>query len=129
MGSARQAKRAEGACGADASGGGLAVYAGVALPLAAGLVVAFAVAHMGTMASGGPPEAWVVAARGVVYRAPQLVAVLLGGLALVVMGLIDDLRNLRWQPKLLIQFLVAGGMVLSGIHLTAFLQVPCAGLC
>lgn len=108
-------------------GGGLAVFAGVALPLATGLVVAFAVAHAGTMASGGPPEAWVVAARGVVYRAPQLLAVLVGGLALVVMGLIDDLRNLRWQPKLLIQFLVAGGMVLSGIHLTAFLQVPWAG--
>lgn len=108
-------------------GGGLAVFAGVALPLIAGLVAAFALVEMGRIESGGPPRSWVIAAQGVIYRAPQLLTVLLGGLALVVMGLIDDLHNLRWQPKLAIQFLVAGGMVLSGIHLTAFLSLPWAG--
>jgi UDP-N-acetylmuramyl pentapeptide phosphotransferase/UDP-N-acetylglucosamine-1-phosphate transferase len=41
--------------------------------------------------------------EGVLYRSGQMWGVLAGGTLLAVMGLIDDLRNLPWPPRLLLQ--------------------------
>jgi UDP-GlcNAc:undecaprenyl-phosphate/decaprenyl-phosphate GlcNAc-1-phosphate transferase len=52
--------------------------------------------------------------------------VLAGGI-IAALGLLDDLRNLRWQPKMLVQVLVACGLVAGGVRGTLFIEVPWVG--
>ena len=43
------------------------------------------------------------------------------------MGLIDDIRNLPWQPRLAIQVLVAIGLTFAGVRATVFVEWPWVG--
>jgi UDP-GlcNAc:undecaprenyl-phosphate/decaprenyl-phosphate GlcNAc-1-phosphate transferase len=104
-------------------GGGVAVWLGVFLPLAAILVAARVIVAWPGLVEGWLPANWLPAIQGISSRTGELAAVLLGGTLLVALGVIDDLRNLSWKPKLLVQFLVAGGVVASGTHLTLFSTV------
>lgn len=86
-------------------GGGLAVFSGIALPLACGyLLLWFAPAN------ALPP---IVAqhASGILDRAPKLWFLLGGGLVLVILGLIDDRRGLDWRLRLAVQTGVASALV------------------
>lgn len=108
-------------------GGGIGIWCGVVLPLAAAQVVA------GWLATSDPLPSWFPAElaphlSGVSYRAGQLWGIIAGGTLLSVMGLLDDLRNLPWQPRLGVQFLVAMGLVLGGgLRATLFLPAPWIG--
>lgn len=101
-------------------GGGIAVWLGVVPPLALIPITARLALLMGDQLDALLPVGWRNAAGGIVLRTPELAAVLLGGSILMALGVIDDIRNLSWRPKLAVQFLVAGGVVAAGVHLTAF---------
>lgn len=109
-------------------GGGIGIWCGVVLPLLAAHLSAWWLTR-----DGASPPAWFPAdlaphLKGVSYRAGQLWGVIAGGTILSIMGLLDDLRNLPWQPRLVVQFLVAGGLVLGGgIHATVFVPLPWVG--
>jgi UDP-GlcNAc:undecaprenyl-phosphate GlcNAc-1-phosphate transferase len=66
--------------------------------------------------------------QGILNRSAQLWWIIGGGLVLSVMGLIDDLRNLPWAPRLVIQFGVAIGLVFgAGVQATVFAPFPWIG--
>lgn len=104
-------------------GGGLAVWLGVVLPLAAGTLCAWLV-HRG-WASDLVPEFARPHAPGFLAKAGTLWALLGAGTVLMLLGLLDDLRGLRWQVRLAVQFGVAAVCVTwLDCRLTAFLDVP-----
>lgn len=104
-------------------GGGIAVWLAVVGPLAMIPIMARLLMAFGDRADSILPPGWREAAGGIVLRSPELAAVLLGGSILMALGVIDDMRNLGWRPKLAVQFLVAAGVVAAGVHLTAFTTI------
>lgn len=107
-------------------GGGLGVLAGVALPLVAVYFGARWLAAQETP-PGWIPAEWLPYAGGIAYRATGLFRLLAAGLIISGLGLVDDIRPLAWRPKLIVQFLVAGGLVASGVRATLFAQAPWVG--
>lgn len=106
-----------------ALGGGIGIWLGVVLPLAVVQLVAWLV-HAGTLPSDWIPSRLAPHLDGVLYRSGQMWAVLAGGTMLSIMGLIDDLKDLPWKPRLAIQFAVASALVAVGVRATAFLGIP-----
>ena len=107
-----------------ALGGGIAVWAGVVVPLAVANLVAARAAGM------EPPPSWIppgVNLAGALQGAPLLWCVIAGGTLLSIMGLLDDLANLPWKPRLAVQLLVAAGIVCSGVRATVFVESPIVG--
>ncbi len=104
-------------------GGGIGIWLGVVLPLVIVQLVAWLATHKWFPADWIPTQL-AVHLNGVLYRSGQMWVVLAGGTVLSVMGLIDDLKDLPWQPRLVIQFVVAGVLVACGVRGTAFLGVP-----
>lgn len=108
-------------------GGGIGIWLGVVLPIAAAFGTAWWIVR-----SGSAP-AWLPAEirphlEGVLYRSGQMWGLLAGGTLLSVMGLVDDLRNLPWLPRLGLQFCVAIGLVVgNGIQATVFAPQPWIG--
>jgi len=103
--------------------GGLAIWLGVVAPLAAGQVVLWLVA------GGVDLTAWVPAfaaphLAGLAEQSPRLWAMLAGGTVLVVLGLVDDRRELDWRVRLAVETLVAVAMVLLGWRLSLFINIP-----
>ena len=107
-------------------GGGLGVLAGVVVPLLVGLAIVTAVAS-GALSDSWLPEVLRDHVAGVLSKRGSLAALLVGGLVISAVGLLDDLRPLAWRPKLLVQFLVAGGLVASGVRATVFAQAAWVG--
>jgi UDP-GlcNAc:undecaprenyl-phosphate GlcNAc-1-phosphate transferase len=87
-------------------GGGLAVFAGIVLPLALGYLLLL-------VAPGRIQMPAVVAQQvpGILSQATKLWFLLGGGFVLVVLGLIDDCRGLDWRVRLFVQTAVAGALV------------------
>lgn len=107
-------------------GGGIAIWAGVCVPLLAAILLARWLVSLESL------PAWLPAdlaqhLGGVVYRGQQLFSVLAAGTVLVAVGLLDDLRNLPWWPRLLIQLAVAVGLVASGVRATLFVDDQALG--
>ncbi len=110
-------------------GGGIGIWLGVVLPLLGGLLVAWLLPQIPAIGQLLPAEI-LPHLDGVKYRSGQLWAVLAGGTVLSIMGLFDDWKSLPWQPRLVIQFLVACGLVFgAGIHVSAFVAAPWIGSC
>ncbi len=58
----------------------------------------------------------------------QLWWILGAGVVLSLMGLIDDRKNLHWVPRLIVQIVVACGLVFgAGVHATVFMPQPVVG--
>ena len=106
-----------------ALGGGIGIWLGVVLPLAVVQLMAWLV-HVGTLPSDWIPPRLAPHLDGVLFRSGQMWAVLAGGTVLSIMGLIDDLKDLPWKPRLAIQFGVAAALVSVGVRATAFLGIP-----
>ncbi len=108
------------------TGGGLAIWLAVVLPLAAGQLA------LGLLLRGGAPTtppAWLpgfVAPHlpGLWQQSGRLWTLLAGGTALLLLGLVDDRRGLDWRVRLGVQTAVAAVMVALGWRLTVFLDVP-----
>ena len=108
-------------------GGGVGIWLGVILPIASAQLIAFLILKSGST-PGWIPRELAPHLEGVLYRSRQLWMVLGGGTVLAVMGLLDDKLNISWKPRLIIQLLVAGGLVLGGVRGTLFVQQPWVGM-
>ncbi len=118
------------------TGGGLGVWLGVILPIAAVTVCALGLNNV--EAGSVDPEASTVFGvslskfpdffvrhiGGFASRLPQLWTLLGLGSILVVLGTIDDRRGLPWQLRLGVEFLVAFAAVACGWRATLFMQFP-----
>lgn len=107
-------------------GGGIGILLGTVLPLAAIQIVAWC------YGGGAEPPRWLPPElaenlQGIAARSGQLWCIVAAGLIISALGLIDDLRALRWQPKLLVQFGVAAGLVAGGVRATVFVEYPLVG--
>jgi UDP-GlcNAc:undecaprenyl-phosphate GlcNAc-1-phosphate transferase len=108
-------------------GGGVGIWLGVVLPIAAAQLAAFVMTrHEGLR--GLIPAEVAVHLDGVLYRSGQMWAILLGGTVLACMGLMDDLKNLPWQPRLGVQACVAAGLAAYGVRATVFAPQPWIGI-
>lgn len=107
-------------------GGGIGIWCGIVFPLAAAELAAWWLRGMSSLPEWVPAE---VAKHldGVTFRSRELWAILAGGTILAALGLLDDLKSLRWQPRLLVQFIVAAGLVAGGVRATVFSDVPWVG--
>ena len=107
-------------------GGGIAIYVGFLLPIVvAQILVALAIAEV--IPRGWIPELLNVHLEGVQYRSGQLWTLLGGATLLVGLGLIDDRFGLSWKLRLLVQFLVAFALVMTGTSATLFVTLPWVG--
>jgi len=112
--------------------GGLAVWLGIVLPLAAGNVVLAMISAGPAGAEAGSP--WGVSLpsfiaphlSGLAAQSSKLWTVLAGGTVLMVLGLCDDRRGLDWRLRLGVQALVATAVVVfePRFRMTIFLQAP-----
>lgn len=107
------------------TGGGLAIWLGIVLPLAAGQLALW------LLVRGGPEAvpAWVPAFAaphlpGLWQQSGRLWLLMAGGTALLLLGLADDRHGLDWRVRLGVQTAVAAVMVALGWRLTVFLDVP-----
>lgn len=107
-------------------GGGIAIWFGVIFPVAIAQVLITNEATRSWL-EGLLPDAVAIHLDGFVARSRTMWVILAGGTVLSLMGLIDDLKNLPWQPRLLLQFLVAAGLVWFGVSATVFVPVPLVG--
>ncbi|MEW4489079.1 MraY family glycosyltransferase [Thalassoglobus sp. JC818] len=108
-------------------GGGIAIYFGFLIPILAAQVFA-AAAIQGLVPSDWVPELLRTHFEGIQYRAPQFWTLMAGGTVLALMGLYDDQFGLSWKVRLVVQFLVAGMLVLTGTSATIFVSVPWFGM-
>ncbi|MFP6765040.1 MAG: MraY family glycosyltransferase [Planctomycetaceae bacterium] len=107
-------------------GGGIGIWAGVVIPITLAQIAAGWFSGLEQL-PGWIPEEIRPHLQGVSYRSGQLWSILAAGTMLSVMGLIDDLRNLPWQPRLAIQILIAIGLTVSGVRATVFATWPWIG--
>lgn len=107
-------------------GGGIGIWLGIIVPLLAMELLVWWLARLPELPDWLPQDI-VKNLSGVRLRSVQLWSILLAGTVISVLGLIDDLRNLPWQPKLLVQLLVACGLAASGVRATVFATQPWIG--
>ena len=98
-------------------GGGIGIWCGVIVPLLVVHILAWLVVDRGMFAS------WCDASmrghlQGVLQRGHLVWSIIAGGTVLSTMGLLDDLKNLPWQPRLLIQMLISAGLIYAGVRAT-----------
>lgn len=113
-------------------GGGLAIWLGMIVPLAAGhLLLWYLESQWSTRSSGMESPAWlpeVVArhASGLLEQAPKLWVLLGAGTVLMALGLVDDRRGLGWKLRMLVQAAVAAAVVgyWKGWRITLFIEAP-----
>ncbi len=105
-----------------ALGGGIGIWLGMVLPLAAAQALL-----MIEPARALLPSELQVHVSGIAARSGQLWAIIAGGSLLAALGLIDDLRNLPWAPRLVVQVVVAIGLVAMGVRATIFVAAPWVG--
>ena len=108
-------------------GGGVGIWLGVMIPIVCAQLIALVIVKSNLDPSWIPAEL-LPHLEGVLYRSGQLWLVLAGGTILAIMGLLDDKLNISWKPRLIIQLLVAGGLVWGGIRGTLFIQQPWIGV-
>lgn len=107
-------------------GGGLGIACGVLVPLAVGQAVVWLLSH-GLIPSDWLPPELARHLAGFAFRSGQMWSIAAAGLVISALGLIDDISALRWQPKLAVQFAVAGGLVAGGVQATLLVDVPWIG--
>ena len=96
--------------------GGLSVMTGLALPI-------FAASLWSAIGSLPEPFAQAVS-HGLSRRGLQLAAILGGAVAMLVLGILDDKRDLAPRWKFLGQVLIALAVAASGIRVTIFVENP-----
>jgi len=94
--------------------GGLAVLSGLLLPLLAAVAV--------LQLNGSRIASEDLLAYGMSKRAWQLVAIALGGIGMVVIGLLDDKHELKPFTKFTGQFLIALLVAAAGVRITLFVS-------
>ena len=110
-------------------GGGIGIWLGVVLPIAAVQLIAIWLANAENIPAWLPlPQSIAVHIDGILYRSGQLWGILAAGTVLAAMGLWDDRANLPWWPRLLVQVLVAAFLVIvMDVRATVFAPWPIVG--
>lgn len=108
-------------------GGGIAIWLGIVLPLATSHAIVWWLQSSGFVPKWLPADV-AIHLSGVSARTRELWAIIGGGTVIFVLGLIDDKLTLRWQPKLVVQFLVAAGLVAAGIRGTILMRAEWVGV-
>ncbi|MCA9052684.1 MAG: undecaprenyl/decaprenyl-phosphate alpha-N-acetylglucosaminyl 1-phosphate transferase [Planctomycetaceae bacterium] len=107
-------------------GGGIGIYFGFVVPV----VAAFLLAHW-WLATDRVPDWMPVELSnllpGVLDRAGLIWMLIGAGTLLSAAGLLDDLHPVPWQPRLMIQFAVAAGLVAGGVRGSLFVSYPWVG--
>jgi len=107
-------------------GGGIGIWLGVVLPIGAAHLSVWILTR-GESLPDWVPQELAVHFDGVLYRSGQMWAILAAGTLLACMGLLDDLKNLPWQPRLLLQILVGMALVAGGVRASIFPSQPWIG--
>lgn len=114
--------------------GGLAVLTGLIVPLAAGVVALLALSPSSSLETSRAlpapgtesllfgPDAIQLLGYGLNRRALQLAVIVLGGLAMVFLGWVDDKHELRPAVKFAGQFLIAAFVAATGVRITLFVN-------
>jgi UDP-GlcNAc:undecaprenyl-phosphate GlcNAc-1-phosphate transferase len=99
--------------------GGMAIVASFVITI----VGAYAVVMLarGGVLSSLVPEAVRAYADGIARQGPRLAVILVGGLAVTVLGLVDDKRGLGAFPKLVVEAAIAVVLVLFGVRVSLFI--------
>jgi UDP-GlcNAc:undecaprenyl-phosphate GlcNAc-1-phosphate transferase len=107
-------------------GGGMGIWLGVVVPLACAHAVVWWISRLDTPPDWLPEEIRPHISN-VLHRSGQLWSIITAGTILSIMGLIDDMRNLPWQPRLAVQLLVAVALASGGVQVTVFAPWPWLG--
>ena len=107
-------------------GGGVGIYCGVVLPFLLAMGIAL---YWG--ASSNVPD-WIPTAiasqiDGVRTRSGMLLAILVAGTLIMIMGLLDDRFSLSWKWRMGMQFLISYALVAGGVRGTIFISQPWIG--
>ena len=103
-------------------GGGVAIFWAVVLPIVVGLLLVW-YCQVHSISSPWLPQGLDVYLPGILSRAGGAVAILVGAAVLHVLGLLDDVRGINPLVKLIVQFVVAIGLVVFfDIRLFTFLH-------
>lgn len=107
-------------------GGGIGIWLGVVIPLAAAHTTVWWISRL------DHPPAWLPEEirphiSGMLAKTGLLWSIVTAGTILSIMGLIDDMRNLPWQPRLAVQVLVAVALASGGVTATVFAPWPWLG--
>ncbi len=114
-------------------GGGLAIWAGVVLPLSAGQLLLEVWQQSRSSHDETVLPAWLGSVGtfvephlpGLLSQSRSLWFFLAAGTVLMLLGLIDDARRLDWRFRMAVQFLVAGTVVLwQGWKMTLYVDMP-----
>lgn len=107
-------------------GGGLGIVCGFLLTTMAAYGAVWWIQRQPTLPEWLPAELQPHLA-GVLSRSGELWKLIAAGILVATMGLLDDLRPLPWQPRLLLQLGVAVGLAAGGIRATVFVSQPWIG--
>ena len=106
-------------------GGGIGIASGVLLTFAIGALLTWISNGERSLIGSVLPESVRAYLPGLLRRLPQFAVLVGGGIALAGLGLLDDRFGLPWQPRLLIEFVVAGAVVYGqNLQFTMFIQLP-----
>jgi len=108
-------------------GGGVAIWLAVVVPLITGQILAVWLGTQEVLPSW-MPEDIAIHFPGVLERAGKMWAILGAITVLMIMGLLDDQYGIPWKWRLSVQFLIAIGLVASGIRATVFISQPWVGM-
>jgi len=106
------------------TGGGLAIWLGIAGPLALGQFALWAVSREPPLHAILLPEFVQPHLAGLAEQSAKLWTLLAGGTVLLILGLIDDRRGLDWRVRLGVQTAVAVVLVVLGWRLSLFVEAP-----
>lgn len=107
--------------------GGLAIWLGIVLPLAAGYAaIVLAAQHDSGVSLGGwtLPQAVARHVPGILEQSHRLWMLLGGGTLLLVLGLLDDRFKLDWRLRLAVQTAVAVATTAAGWRMSIFFDAP-----
>jgi UDP-GlcNAc:undecaprenyl-phosphate GlcNAc-1-phosphate transferase len=111
--------------------GGFAVLTGLMIPIVSAsllLLLRSSKGKIGTALFGMidflAPNATELLQHGLARRSVQLAGIFIGAIGIVVVGWLDDLRELRPRTKFLGQLLVAAIVAASGVRITLFVHHP-----
>ena len=107
-------------------GGGIGIWCGVVVPLAIAHAAVWWLARQPQLPEWFPAE-MTPHLPGMLQRVGLLWSIIGAGTVLSIMGLIDDVRDLPWQPRLVVQILVAIALTFAGVRATVFAPWPWLG--
>jgi UDP-GlcNAc:undecaprenyl-phosphate/decaprenyl-phosphate GlcNAc-1-phosphate transferase len=106
-------------------GGGIGIWLGVVTTFAMGTACLYFFMANESISASVFPESLTKHWPGMSIRVGQIWMLIGGGTVLAFLGLLDDRYSIPWQIRLVVEFLVAGGVVFfQNLQLTAFIGVP-----